>query len=61
MDTIEKIILLLNAREISISKMMKELGFSSGLFSHWKSGRCLPSINALIIIADYLNVSIDYI
>ncbi len=107
MNITEKIILLLNEKGISVAKMMKELGFSSGLFSQWKlgkqkpsgekmfkvqnlfkiieekgisakklsddtgistgnisdwkSGRCCPSINALIIIADYFDISLDYL
>lgn len=61
MDIIEKIILLLNVREISVAKMMKELGFSSGLFSQWKSGKQKPSAEKICKIAEYLNVSTDYL
>ncbi len=61
MNTIQKIILLLNAREISAAKMMKELGFSSGLFSQWKSGKQKPSAEKICKIAEYLNVSTDYL
>lgn len=46
---------------ITISQLAKEIGISQGNISDWKSGKCLPSLNALIKIADYLNVSLDYL
>lgn len=46
---------------ISAKKLSDDTGISTGNISDWKSGRCPPSINALIIIADYLNISIDYL
>lgn len=44
---------------ITISQLAKEIGISQGNISDWKSGKCLPSLNALIKIADYLNISLD--
>lgn len=61
MDITEKIIMLLNEKGISIAKMMRELGFSSGLFSQWKSGKQRPSAEKICKIAEYLNVSTDYL
>lgn len=43
MNTIEIINDLLKEKGISASKMMKDLGFSSGLFSQWKKGLQNPS------------------
>lgn len=51
----------LGEKGISAKKLSDDTGISTGNISDWKSGRCLPSINSLITIADYLNVSIDYL
>lgn len=52
---------IIEKRGITISQLAKEIGISQGNISDWKSGKCLPSLNALIKIADYLNVSLDYL
>lgn len=61
MNTIEKMIYQLNQKGISPTKMMRDLGFSSGLFSQWKKGLQNPSIEKIKSIADYLNVPVDYL
>ena len=40
--------------------LAKELGFSSGILTKWKSGS-LPSTEALLKISEYFNVSVDYL
>ena len=52
---------ILAEREISAKKLSDDTGISTGNISDWKSVRSQPSINALITIANYLNVSIDYL
>lgn len=42
-------------------KLSDDIGISTGNISDWKSGRCCPSVNALITIADYLDISVDYL
>ncbi|MGN0605825.1 MAG: helix-turn-helix domain-containing protein [Oscillospiraceae bacterium] len=61
MNTVQLIQEELSKKSISPSKMMKDLGFSSGLFSQWKNGLQKPSMEKLQKIADYLGVSLDYI
>lgn len=39
----------------------KAIGVSSGNISDWKSGRSSPKQDALIKIADYFDVSTDYL
>lgn len=53
--------ILLAERKISAKKLSDDTGISTDNISDWKSGRSQPSINALITIANYLNVSIDYL
>lgn len=38
----------------------KELGISSGIITKWKNGS-LPNSDTLLKIADYFNVSVDYL
>lgn len=61
MQSIQMIIGLLNQKGISAAKMCRELGFSSGLFYQWKKGSQNPSMDKLIKIAQYFNVSVDYL
>lgn len=61
MTVVERIIDLLSKKEVSASKMMKDLGFSSGLFSQWKSGMQNPSNDKVQKIANYFNVTTDYL
>ena len=61
MTTVEIINKLLKDKGISAAKMMNELGFSSGLYSQWKSGKQKPSREKLEKIAYYFNVSVDYL
>lgn len=56
MTSVEKINVILKEKGISATKMMKELGFSSGLYSQWKKGLQNPSLSKLSKIAEYLNV-----
>lgn len=51
---------LLQDAGISASKMMKDLGFSNGLYSQWKKGLQNPSAAKLAAIAHYLNVPVSY-
>lgn len=61
MTTVEIINELLQNKGVSASKMMSELGFSSGLYSQWKSGKQKPSRDKLEKIAEYFGVSVDYL
>ena len=51
---------LVNARKITIYALAKELGFSSTLFSDWKSGKSMPKTDKLLKIAQFFGVSVDY-
>jgi len=61
MDIIQNIKYVLSERNITGSQMSRDLGFSSGSFSQWTNGRSKISIDNLHKIAEYLNVSIDYL
>lgn len=52
---------LLQDRKMSAYQVSKDTGISESLISNWKSGRQLPKYDSLIILADYFNVSGDYL
>lgn len=56
----EKLKKLVNERQITMNKLSKDAGFSQASTDRWKNGS-LPSIEALIKICKYLNVSADYL
>ena len=57
----ERIASLCEREKIKPSTLAKELGFSSGLMSQWKSGAQKPSAENLSKIAEYFNVTTDYL
>lgn len=61
MCIIDRINRLLRERGISAAKMMRDLNFSSGLYSQWKSMGRIPSTDKIEVIASYLGVSTDYL
>ena len=48
-------------QNITAYRVAKETGISQGLMNEYKSGKKLPTLQNLLKIADYLNVSIDYL
>ena len=56
MTTLDKINKLLSECKKSGSRMCKELGLSSGVYSQWVSGRSTPSRHTLLLIANYFGV-----
>lgn len=61
MTTTEKIQILLNNNNISAYKLSQTIGLNKTFFTDWKSGKAKPSADALSKIADYFNVSVDYL
>lgn len=41
--------------------MANQTGFSNASISYWENGVCEPSAMVLLILAQYFNVSVDYI
>lgn len=52
---------LIQDKGISAYQLAKDTGLSDSLISNWKSGRQLPKYDSLNILADYFNVSGDYL
>ena len=48
-------------KKMSQENMAKELNVSQSLINNWETGRSTPAPEMLIYIADYFDVSIDYL
>ena len=59
MDMKERVQELCKKNSISVSELEKTLGFGNGYIS--KLGQSTPNTSKIKLIADYFNVSIDYI
>lgn len=60
-EIIDRINRLLKEKKVSAAQMSRDLGFSSGLYTQWKHGQQTPSPEKLIKMANYFEVSIDYL
>lgn len=58
---INRILDLMKKNNINAKTLITETGLSNGAITDWKKGRAKPSTDAVAKIADYFNVSTDYI
>lgn len=59
MTLVDKIRALANQRDMSLPQLELELGLGNGTISRWRSSS--PNTDKLQKIADYFNVSMDYL
>ena len=59
--TLEKIENLMQENNLTANKLAIACKLQNNTFTYWKNGKTKPTIDALIRIADYFNVSIDYL
>lgn len=59
--TIQKIIELMSSRNLSAHKFEVEAGLANASIQAWKNGKSKPSTEALVKVANYFQVSIDYL
>ena len=58
---IERILKLIKESGITAKKLTDELELSNSAITDWKKGKARPSTDAIIKIANYFNISTDYI
>ena len=58
---LENVLLLLSQKEISKNKMLTDLKLGKNSFVNWENRGTIPSGETLYKIAEYFNVSIDYL
>lgn len=58
---IDRIMKVLEEKGYTAKQLSQGTGISTGNISDWKSGRAQPSYGAIVKIAQYLDVSINYL
>ncbi len=61
MYNLNNLFILISKKGINSKKLSDATGISTGNISDWKSGRSMPTASKLIILADYLDCSVDYL
>lgn len=61
MDINERIFEILNQQGMKQADLARAIGASSGLVADWKNNNKTPKMKYICQIADYLNVSVDYL
>ena len=51
----------MSEKNLTAYRLAKDTGISNSTLADWKSGKSIPKVDKLIIIADYLDVSINYL
>lgn len=57
----ERFAMLLKERGVTAYRVHKDTGIAQSTFSDWKNGKSVPGAEKLKTIADYFDVSVDYI
>ena len=52
---------IMKEKKIKAKDITSAIGVSSGLISDWKSGKSAPSGSRLVDLANFLNVSVEYL
>lgn len=61
MNTLERILKLIEQKGLSNNRFEKESGLAIASIQAWKSGKAKPSLQSLQKIANYCNVSVEYL
>ena len=46
---------------LSQNQLAKECGLTNGAIAFWELGKRVPNLDAVIVLADYFKVSLDYL
>lgn len=52
---------LTQERGVNPSQVTKDVGLSNSAFTDWKKGKANPNVDALVKLASYFGVSLDYL
>ncbi len=55
-----KFVQLLQKEGVTAYKVSKDTGISQSTLSNWKTGRAVPKVDKLLILAHYFNVPIEF-
>ncbi|MCE4987168.1 XRE family transcriptional regulator [Staphylococcus haemolyticus] len=59
MDIVQKIRFLCQQQGITVAELERRIGLSNGQITKWR--RQVPGINKVQLVADYFDVSVDYL
>lgn len=57
----ERLRYLRQEKNIGQVQLAKDLEVSKSIISTWEQGKCEPTLSKLIVVAQYFEVSIDYL
>lgn len=58
---LERILTLIEHSGLSDAAFSQQVSIGNGIIGKWRSGKQKPSLDAVVKIADYFDVSIDYL
>jgi transcriptional regulator with XRE-family HTH domain len=61
MEVVDRIVALMAEKNVSAIVLSAEIGLAKNTISEWKIGRIKPSTEHVAKIADFFNVSTDYL
>lgn len=61
MNFLDRLLFLISKNHITKNKLLTDLGLSKNSFVDWSNRGTVPSGDVLSKIADYFNVSVDYL
>ena len=59
--TCDRIFNLMQERGVKASDVARQTGIKKAAISKWKTERTSPGVNALVLLADYFGVTVDYL
>ena len=57
----ERLTELIIERKIDVSILSRDTGFLQSEIYHWRQEKYFPSLTNLVILADYFNITVDYL
>ena len=61
MNTVERIFELMNQHGVTAAQLTREASLTNAVITQWKQGKQKPSTDAVVKLADFFNVSTDYL
>lgn len=61
MSIIERIVQIIDEKHLNQNELCKQLGIRNSTFSTWKTRNTDPPAKYILLICEFLNVSVDYL
>lgn len=61
MDITTRILKIMDERKTNAAQLTREIGLTNGLITQWKQKKQKPSVENLIKIANFFEISLDYL